>query len=98
MVKRRTAKIQLCCQCWKTCHNDIENRPTLKTKTKENLFCFLLFVFSPLKDFKNKLVCEVSQVSDIIADTVFCLIIIHIAINSLATTIFLTSMMPIIVL
>ena len=46
--------------------NDIENRPTLKTKTKENLFCFLLFVFSPLKDFKNKLVCEFSQVSDII--------------------------------
>ena len=78
--------------------NDIENRPTLKTKTKENLFCFLLFVFSPLKDFKNKLVCEFSQVSDIIADTVVCLIIIHIAIKSLATTIFLTSMMPIIVL
>jgi hypothetical protein len=59
--------------------HDIENSPTLKTKTKENLFA----------RFPK---CQ------ILSDTVFCLIIIHIAIKSLATTIFLTSMMPIIVL
>lgn len=39
--------------------NDTENNPTLKTK--ENTCCFLQFMFSLLRVFKNKLVCEFSK-------------------------------------
>lgn len=39
--------------------NDSENSPTLKTK--ENTCRFLRFMFSLLRVFKNKLVCEFSK-------------------------------------
>ena len=54
--------------------DDIENSPTQKTKIKENVCSFLSFMFSLLRVFQNKLVCEFSKCQ--IADAVFCLIMI----------------------
>ena len=70
-------QIQFICRCWKTCHEWHWKQPNAKNKRKHMPFS-AVYVFS-VESFQKQTCLWVFQVSDIIADTVFCLIIIPVA-------------------